>query len=407
MNRIDLYDLIRNGENSKVEFKRDHVRPEQLAVEMAALLNLEGGHILLGVDDDGSVSGLTRSDKDAEEWVMNIAQNNLQPPAIPVWQTVRLDDLEKVVGIIRLPADAPDKPYKARRGAAWVTVVRIGSTSRDATREQEMRLYQSSKMLQFDLKPIMNSGLNDLNLDLPQNYLSIIQHDDIPAVDEQGAWRNLLLNLDILAESETNPVATVAGLLLFGSAPKRKLPQSGITATAYPGVEKDYDTVDEEEIHGPLVSRRSESGAFLDKGVIDRGIDFVERNMGGSAQLNGGIRERKPALPMDAVRESIVNAVAHRDYAIFGADIEISLYRDRLEVVSPGRLPNGATISKMKEGFRATRNPLLKDILRDYDYIEHRGMGVRRKIIDSMRKHNRKEPDLVEDDDRFIVRLWK
>lgn len=407
MNRIDLYDLIHNGENSSVEFKRDDVRPEQLAVEMAALLNLEGGHILLGIDDDGDISGLTRSEKDAEEWVMNIAQNNLQPPAIPVWRTVRLDDLGKVVGIIRLPADAPDKPYKARRGSAWVTFVRIGSTSRDATREQEMRLYQSSKMLQFDLKPTMNSGLSDLNLNLLQNYLSIIQHDDIPSVDEQGAWLNLLLNLDILMESEANPVATVAGLLLFGNAPKRKLPQSGITATAYPGIEKDYNTVDEEEIQGPLVSRKSESGDFLDKGVIDRGVDFVERNMGSSAQLNSGIRERKPALPMDAVRESIVNAVAHRDYAIFGTDIEISLYQDRLDVISPGRLPNGATVSKMKEGFRATRNPLLKDILRDYDYIEHRGMGVRRKIIESMRKHNRKEPDLVEDDDRFIVRLWK
>jgi len=407
MNSIDLYDLIRNGENSKVEFKRDDVRPEQLAVEMAALLNLEGGHILLGIDDDGSISGLTRSEKDAEEWVMNIAQNNLQPPAIPVWQVVRLDDSERVVGIIRLPADAPDKPYKARRGSAWVTFVRIGSTSRDATREQEMRLYQSSKMLQFDLKPIMNSGLNDLNLNILQNYLSIIQHDDIPAMDEQDAWRNLLLNLDILTESEANPVATVAGLLLFGSASKRKLPQSGITATAYPGIEKDYNTVDEEEIHGPLVSRKSASGTFLDKGVIDRGVDFVERNMGSSAQLNSGKRERKPAIPMDAVRESIVNAVAHRDYAIFGTDIEISLYQDRLEVISPGRLPNGATVSKMKEGFRATRNPLLKDILRDYDYIEHRGMGVRRKIIESMRKHNHKEPDLVEDDDRFIVRLWK
>jgi len=407
MNRIDLYDLIRNGENSKVEFKRDDVRPERLAVEMAALLSLEGGHILLGVDDDGRVSGLTRHEKAAEEWVMNIAQNNLQPPAIPVWQTVRMEDSEKVVGVIRLPADAPDKPYKARRGTAWVTFVRIGSTSHDATREQEMRLYQSSKMLQFDLKPIMNSGLDDLSLNLLQNYLSIIQHDDIPPVDEPDAWRNLLLNLDILAESEALPVATVAGLLLFGGAPRRKLPQSGITATAYPGIEKDYNTVDEEEIHGPLVSRKSESGDFLDKGVIDRGVDFVERNMGGSAQLKGGIRERKPALPMDAVRESIVNAVAHRDYAIFSADIEISLYQDRLEVISPGRLPNGATVSKMKEGFRATRNPLLKDILRDYDYIEHRGMGVRRKIIDSMRKHNRKAPDLAEDDDRFIVRLWK
>jgi ATP-dependent DNA helicase RecG len=146
----------------------------------------------------------------------------------------------------------------------------------------------------------------------------------------------------------------------------------------------------------------------VDKGVIDRTVDFVKRNMGSVARLEGGRRRRKMAFPIDAVREAVVNAVAHRDYAREGTDIEVSLYVDRLEVVSPGRLPNGVTVEKMKEGVvRVARNELLKEILRDYGYVEHFGMGVRNRIIESMRAHNGTEPDLVEEEDRFIVRLWK
>jgi len=407
VNRADLQELIRNGENSEVEFKRDDVHQDKLASEMAALLNLEGGHILLGVEDNGSIAGLVRPTKEAEEWVMNIAQNNLQPPAILVWQAIKLDDPDKTIGVIRLPANAPDEPYKAKRGASWVTFVRVGTTSREATREQEMRLYQSSNLLHFDLNPVPDTRLEDLNLNLLENYFLIMLNRDAPDVEDLESWQRILLNLDFLKELGGRVFATVGGLLLFGSAPNRRLPQSGITATAFPGTDKDYNTVDEEVIRGPLISSKSKARAFLEKGVIDLCVDFVKRNMGSSAWLESAQRVRKTSLPLDAVREAIVNAVVHRDYTIRGTDIEVSLYRDRLEVISPGRLPNGVTVSKMKEGIRATRNELLKNILRDYDYIEHRGMGVRRRIIEAMREHNGKEPDLIEDDDRFIVRLWK
>ena len=83
------------------------------------------------------------------------------------------------------------------------------------------------------------------------------------------------------------------------------------------------------------------------------------------------------------------------------------MYSDRVEVISPGRLPNGVTVERMAEGLRAARNELLKEILRDYGYVEHLGMGVRNRIIGAMRAHNGTEPDLIEEEHRFIVRLWK
>ena len=300
------------------------------------------------------------------------------------------------------------KPHKAKRGHAWVTYVRVGSTSREATREEEGRLYQAARLVRYEVKPVPDTGSESLDIDRIENYLRHVLKRSAPSRADAKGWQQLLLNSDLLATVAGHVCASVAGLLLFGENPNRRLPQAGVTAVAFPGVEKEYNTVDEERIRGPLVSMVSRRGSVVEKGVIDRTVDFVIRNMGSVAWLEGGRRRRKKALPVDAVREAVVNAVAHRDYTREGTDIEVSLYRDRLEIISPGQLPNGVTVEKMKEGVvRVARNDLLKEILRDYGYIEHYGMGVRNRIIESMRTHNSTEPDLVEQEDRFVVRLWK
>jgi ATP-dependent DNA helicase RecG len=406
MDKIKLQEIIGNGENSGIEFKRDDVHPDSLAKEMAALLNLEGGWVLLGVEDNGAITGLTRSREEAERWVMDIARQNLQPEIIPVWRSVAMDD-GKIVGVVGLPEDSPGKPYKAKRGSAWIAFVRVGSTSREATREEEGRLYQASRLVRYDIKPVPEMGMESLDLNRVENYFRDILKRKTPDQANVEDWRRMLLNTDLLAESGGEIFATVAGLLLFGKNPNRRLPQAGVTATAFPRAEKDYDTTDEERIRGPLVSLLGRRGRPMEKGVIDRTVDFVAKNMGTTAWLEGGRRHRRKALPLDAVREAVVNAAAHRDYTIIGTDIEVSLFSDRLDVISPGRLPNGVTVEKMKEGLRAARNEMLKEILRDYGYVEHLGMGVRNRIIQSMRAHNGTEPDLIEEEYRFIVRLWK
>ncbi|MDE0305324.1 MAG: putative DNA binding domain-containing protein [Albidovulum sp.] len=407
MNRTEVLELIANQENSRVEFKRDDIHPDQLTKEMSALLNLEGGVILLGVEKDGQISGLTRQLDVAEEWVMNIARNNLQPPTTPVWTSVVMEDSRKI-GVVELPPDSPGKPHKAKRGKAWVTFIRVGSISQEATREEEGRLYQATGLVRYEIKGVPDMGVESLDMGRVESYLRDVLRRSIPARADIEAWRRLLLNTDLLVAISDRDCVSVAGLLLFGENPNRRLPQAGVTAAAFAGAEKDYNTVDEERIRGPLAPIVSRRGGIVDKGVIDRTVDFVKRNMGSAAWLDGGRRRRKRAFPLDAVREAVVNAVVHRDYAHEGTDVEVSLYVDRLEVISPGRLPNGVTVEKMKEGVvRVARNELLKEILRDYRYVEHHGMGVRNRIIDSMRDHNGTEPDLEEGDDRFLVRLWK
>ena len=229
---MEILEIIGEGENSGVEFKRDDVHPDSIAKGMSALLNLEGGMILLGVEDNGAISGLTRSRELAERWIMDIVRQNLQPEVIPVWRSVTLDD-GKIIGVIRLPADSPGKPYKAKRGSAWKSYVRVGSTSREATRDEEGRLYQASRMMRYDIKPVPEMGFESLDLNRLENYFRVILKRKTPDRKNIDGWRRLLLNTDLLAESEEMTVATVASLLLFGEYPNRRLPQAGVTATRF------------------------------------------------------------------------------------------------------------------------------------------------------------------------------
>ena len=425
MNRTELAELIHHRENSGVEFKRDDVTPQKLAKEMAALLNLEGGYILLGVEKDGDVSGLTREREKAEEWVMESARTHLRPAALPFWETLDWGE-GKTVGIISLPADAPDKPYKCRRGGAWVTQIRAGTTSRDATDEEEARLYMQSGRLQYDRKPVPGASMDDFDMRRLLNYFRDMRRQSCPAVDDREAWTRLLVNTEFMYEDRGFPVPSAGGLLLFGARPQRYLPQAGISATAYTGIEKDYDAKARATLRGAVVSlfpafsaefgadysgsqpTLLDVGTAVEAGVIGQAMDFVRRNVTIDASIDsGGQRVERWDYPMDAVREAIVNAVAHRDYTISVMDIDLSIYSNRLEITSPGRLPNTVTVDKMRAGYRASRNELIKEVLRDYRYVEATGLGVPRKIIAGMRAHNGTEPDLVEEESRFIVRLWK
>lgn len=403
MNRAELMGIILNGESSGVEFKRDDVHPRSLAKEIASFANLEGGYILLGVEDNGTVTGLTRSD--IEEWVMNICADDIQPPIIPYFEIVLWEGDSKI-GVITIPEDSPDKPYKARQGNRWVTFVRIGSTSREATREQEQRLYQASGVLRYDIKPVPGSSLKDLDINRLINYFKDIRRQDCPEQDEKQ-WEILLINTEIMVESRGKAIPTVGGMLLFGKTPNRYLPQSGISAVAYPGMKKDYEAIERETIRRPIVARFFGTADIVDTGLVERAIEFVRRNTRFNSYLVEGRRIDRPDYPPEVIRETIVNAIAHRDYTISGTDIELSIYTDRLEVISPGRLPNTVTIERMKAGCRVTRNELIKEVLRDYHYVEATGLGIPRKIIPGMLKHNGTEPDLIEEEYSFMVRLWR
>lgn len=406
MNRADLIELIRHGENSGVEFKRDDVAAAKLAAEMAALLNLRGGHILLGVEEDQTVTGLTRSARRAEEWVMEVARVHVQPATIPYWETIRWDD-NILVGIVSLSADAPDKPYKAKRGSAWITKVRVGTTTRDATRQEEGRLYQESGRVDYGLKPVQGAAVTILDGRRLKDYFDRVLRWEVPGDAESEEWSTLLTNLDLAVGTHRRTAPTIGGTLLFGRNPKRFLPQSGIRAICYAGEEPGYATRADEDLRGPLVPLCDGGGALLEPSLVDQAWDFVRRNTSPSARLEGLRRTDHWEYPKTVIREAVTNALVHRDYGIVGTDVMLAIFSNRLEITSPGRLPNTVTPDGMRSGMRYARNQNLVNVMRDYGYVDARGMGVRTKMIPGMLAHNGTEPDLIEEEHRFMVRIWK
>jgi len=409
MTHADLRQLIANGENSSVEFKHDDLKPRALAKELVAFLNLEGGRVLLGVDDDGTVSGLQHDPSQTEEWVMNVARDKIRPSIIPHFQVLRDVEPDRHVAVISV--DKGWKVHARYHNDKEEYYIRAGSRVDTMHREELEQAFQRRAGLRPEIRPVTGSSIEDLDQRRLRDYFSRIRGQDVPDAQDDAAWTELLVNTEIMTDETAPPVCAVAGILLFGKSPKRYLPQSGIQATAYPGTEKEYETIEQNDLRGPMVALFSATDGepeVVENGLVEQAMAFVRRNTRVESDITeGGQRVDRREYPMEAVREAIVNALVHRDYLMDATDIELSIYDDRLEIISPGRLPNTITPERMRAGTRAARNQLLKDVMGDYDYMEHRGLGVPRKIVKLMREQNDTEPDLIENGDRFILRLWK
>ena len=317
MLKTELLEVIANGENSGVEFKRDDIRPEQLAKEVVAMANFQGGRILLGVEDDGVISGVQRDD--LEEWVMNVFQNKIHPMILPFYEEVKLDD-NKVVAAVSFPIGI-SKPYVVRHSGKEEIYIRVGTTSRLATREQQMRLFELGGMLHTEAMPVPRTDISCLDDARLMNYVKDILRDpEVP--DSPEKWQARLLGLGFLTEVASGICCTIAGLVLFGKSPRRYLKQAGLRVMAFNGEDKEYQAALDDIINGPMVGRWDLDNGdkrLVDGGVIERFMEamtpFISQ---GSAEVNEGLRrEIQWFYPIEAVREALINALAHRDWTRF------------------------------------------------------------------------------------------
>ena len=454
MTTTELRELIANGENSRVDFKSDVIENRKLAKELVAFANLQGGCVLLGVEKDGSVRGLAREGPPAdaeddeqgrrtyehlEEWVMQACRDKIRPEIIPYFEILRDVEPDRDVAVVQV--ERGWSVHHVWHNQRRTYCIRVGSLSREASPEELARLFQQRGTFRPELRPVSGTSMAALDRRRLEDYFRQVRQQDTPPsgpsdewraetaawarkqddehwrslvdnkeqewrAEREAEWVSLLVNTEFLHDSDRQPT-TVAGLLLFGRQPTRYLPQAKIDAVAYFGTEKDYDARERRTLRGPIVLLKGADGTVLEEGLVEQAMAFVRRNIETVILEDGVRRKARWDYPEEAVREAIVNAVVHRDYLLSGTDIELSIYSDRLEVVSPGRLTNGITPARMRSGCRSARNELLKDVMRDYGYLEHMGMGIPRKIMRSMREHNGTDPELVEVDEGFILRLWK
>lgn len=347
----ELQIIIQQGENAAVEFKALPLRPEALARETVAFANSAGGTILLGVADDGTVLGIDGSEQ-LEEWVMNIARTAVIPALTVTYETVAINATR--VAVVGVPKGS-DKPYQT--GDKYL--MRVGSTNRVATQAELMRLFQMSGVFHYDTLPVANAGINDLNMAALDSYFANYGFEFSKEADI--ARRQLLINTDILAPSGE---PTIGGLLMFGINPSRYLPQAAIMFAHFNGLEIAAELIDRQEIIGTLPQQ------------VDTAVAVMKNNLLRPSTIEGMKRKDTRQLPPDKVlREMVVNACVHRNYAIAGSRIRIFMFDDRIECISPGRLPNTVTVEKLRSGVSYASNPVLLKFMDNLRYIDRLGRG--------------------------------
>ncbi len=337
----DVRRQLRLGEDSRWEFKQIEFRGERpvsprrddLADELAAFANARGGVLVCGVTDDGEVQGMSRARMDALDRILSDAcADSIKPPIVVEITRHELGDGKPLLVVEVAPGDA-------RHDSPGGCYQREGSSKRRMTSDQRLRLAQQrgqSRFLWFDRQPVPETGFETLSERLWKPLVSVAG-----AVDPPRALQNLRL----LALDDGDALrATVAGILLSSETPEKWFPNAVVMATRYRGVDRASGQLDAQEIVGPLQRQIADAARF------------AVRNMRVAARKAPG----RIDMPQYSA-EALVNAVAHRDYSIAGRRIRLSMFNDRLEIDSPGALPNGMTITNM-EASQATRNEVIASV---------------------------------------------
>lgn len=347
--------MIPKAENQYIEFKREEVSAQVLAEEIVAFANGEGGDIWLGVDDQGLPSGLSRN---YEEDVMNICRTAVIPPVLPAYEAISAvnpagDKVE--IARISIPKGV-DRPYYTSKNRYFI---RVGSTKRIASREELTRLFQAAGLFHYDTVEVGGAELKHLNQSAIGEFFSRYQ---ISFTQESEEERQRLISTSDIASERLIP--TVGGLLVFGLSPERHLPQSGISLAVFNGT----------ELNSSLRDKRTFLGALPQQ--VDNALAAIKANIPVASEIEGTRRVDAPAYPDKVFRELLVNACVHRNYSIVGSQIRIFVFDDRVEFISPGRLPNTVKISKLTTGTSFGRNPLLVRLMENLGYMDKLGRGL-------------------------------
>lgn len=381
----ELLDIINGGENFYIEFKEEKVKPKDLGEEIVAFANSEGGTILIGVSDDGKVTGIT--DKRIEETIMNICRNNVIPNIIPNFEYVTIEDKKVVIlGIQK----GLSKPYSTVDNKYYI---RVGTTKRIASREELLRLFEGNGSLHYDISPVPNTSIRDLNIDVIREYYFKYNSFDLYDEEKEQVER-LLINADILKDLNGEKVCSVGGLLIFGKIPSNSLPQNGISFAHFNGNDISDELIDKKVIEGRIQE------------IAESTLTIIKNNILTPSTIKDLKRTEKEDYPLIVLREALVNTLVHRNYSIYGSKIRIFMFNDRIEFRSPGRLPNTVTTEKMKVGVSFARNPFLVKYMENMRFIDQLGRGIP-MIIKNMMSISNIEPKLQELGEEFILTIYK
>ncbi len=332
-----LATILAQGEDSQHQFKRNFTNVDALAAELVAFANVGGGYLLIGVDDNGSVSGLSREEiARLNQLLSNASSQHVRPPVHPITQNMSLE--KGMIMVVHVP-EGLNKPYMDNQARIWV---KAGADKRHVTaREEIQRMFQASGLVYAEETLIPDSNNKDLHELLLGNY---IQTRYQKTLDELGlSLGQIIRSLKLGSDDQLN----LAGLLLFGKNPQQFRPAFMVKAVYIEGTDiAGQHYRDSEDIEGPLLNQ------------YERSLSFITRNLH-RLQAGQGVNSLgKLEIPEITLQEVLVNALIHRDYFI-SAPIRILMFTDRVEIISPGHLPNHLTVEHIRFGLSNMRNPII------------------------------------------------
>lgn len=379
---VDLADLLTRPEGKTLEFKRDVSSPRGVLRSLVAFANTSGGVLLIGVEDGTShVRGVTEP-LDLEERLANLISDSIVPRLVPDIEIVPWRSTQ-IVAVQIYPS--PSRPHHlGQEGPENGVYVRVGSTNRRADPDlvEELRRYARGEA--YDEQAMPDIGVDAIDLGVATEAFSQVR--ELRPAD--------LETLRLVTPHQGRLVPTVGGLLLFGRDEDRSrlFPDAWIQAGRFLGADKG-EIVDQREIRSHLV-----------RGV-EEALDFVRRHSLYGADIGPVRRTDRWNLPPVAVREAVVNAVAHADYRQRGAPIRIAVFDDRLEVENPGLLQFGLTVDDLRRGVSKLRNRVIGRVFHSLGLIEQWGSGIQRMTTACL-DAGLPPPGLEEIGGRFRVTLW-
>ncbi len=338
MNITNLRKLLLCGEDSRLQYKSDVRNADALAAEMTAFANCEGGQILIGVGDNGELDGISRSEIGRiNQLISNAASQHVRSPISPHTENVSVGR-GRIVIVVTIPKGI-DKPYFDKNGVIWL---KVGADKRRVNSKEELRrLFQVSDQFHADELPT-KAGVEALDKLRFRDFLREVYKRKFP--EEPSELLRLLQNMNLATD---DGMLNLAGVLMFTERPEWIKPQFVVKAIRYPGDEIHVtDYVDTEDFVGPL------------KKIFDDAIAFVMRNLHKVQAGRGVNAPGLPEIPESVFEELLVNALVHRDYLV-SAPVRLFVFDNRIEIISPGHLPNNLTVEKILAGNSNIRNPIL------------------------------------------------
>ncbi len=367
----DIQRLIAAGETLHAEFKSSRVHSDALAAAFVSFLNAEGGVILLGVEDNGRISGV--EDVGAAGWrIDQILTHNVAPRAV-----VSIDALkyqEYTLLQITVPRGM-DRPYQTRKGQCFL---RVNAGKRLASREEIRRMYLAVRSWYYDETALVGTGLDQINFQVFDEFLNAVYGYPQDEFRTHAEYARLLQNLKAMQGDEI----TVAGMVMFARQPQTTLPTARIDFARIEGQTLGENFLDQKTIDGTLPQQ------------LERLEELLRLHLKKSETIREFEPESHYEMPLEILREAIVNALVHRDYSL-SSSIRVLMFDDRLEVHSPGKLPNSVTVQNIRAGIHVERNPILLSLIAKLGFMTRLGTGILR-IFRLARDTGLPEPELPD-----------